>query len=132
MFELGKNEIKFLYNSNKMSDKEAYGYVLTLHRHVINELDLAHNDLTPTQVKELATKLNKRIIDLFDKDSDYFKNNIQGKDIEETDLLTVLIREKSAMKTPIFISEEIAEVVEFPRDTIKMDMVFKKHREQKN
>jgi arsenate reductase-like glutaredoxin family protein len=132
MFELGKNEIKFLYNSNKMSDKEAYAYILTLHRHVINELDLAHNDLTPTQILELATRLNRRIIDLFDKDSDYFKENIKGKDIEETDLLTVLIREKSAIKTPIFISEEIAEVVEFPRDTIKMDMVFKKHREQNN
>jgi arsenate reductase-like glutaredoxin family protein len=126
MFELGKNEIKFLYNSNKMSDKEAYAYVLTLHRHVINELDLSCNDLTPTQVSELATKMNKRIIDLFDKDSDYFKENIQGKDIVESDLLTVLIREKSALKTPIFISEDIAEVLEHPRDTIKMDMVFNK------
>ncbi len=124
MFELEKNEIKFLYNGNKMEDKEAYAYILTLHKHVINELDVSKNDMTPTQLSELAKKLNKRIIDLFDKDSDYFKENIQGKNIVESDLLTLLIKEKSALKTPIIISEEKAEVLAYPRDTIKMDMVF--------
>jgi len=124
MFKLGKNEIKFLYNSKKLEDKEAYAYALTLHKHVINELDISKNDMTPTQVSELANKLNKRIIDLFDKDSEYFKDQIQGKSIVESDLLTLLIKEKSALKTPILISEEKAEVLEYPRDTIKMDMVF--------
>jgi arsenate reductase-like glutaredoxin family protein len=126
MFELGKKELKFLYNSSKSEDKEAYAYVLTLHNHVINELDVLKNDMTPTQFLELAQKLNKRIIDLFDKDCDYFKDNIQGKEIDETDLLTLLIKEKSALKTPILISEERAEVLEYPRDIIKMDMVFDK------
>ncbi|WP_114752545.1 arsenate reductase family protein [Pleomorphovibrio marinus] len=124
MFELEKNEVKFLYNGNKMEDKEAYAYVLTLHNHVINELDVSKNDMTPTQLSELAKKLNKRIIDLFDKDSGYFKENIQGNNIVESDLLTLLIKEKSALKTPIIITEEKAEVLAYPRDTIKMDMVF--------
>jgi len=124
MFELEKNEIKFLYNGKKLEDREAYAYVLTLHRHVINELDVSKNDMTPTQVLELAKKLNKRIIDLFDKKSDYFKENIQGKEIDETDLLIVLIKEKSALKTPILISANGAKVLEYPRDTIKVDMVF--------
>ncbi|SHM93727.1 Arsenate reductase, glutaredoxin family [Cyclobacterium lianum] len=124
MFELGKNEIKFLYNSNKLEDKEAYAYALTLHKHVINELDISKNDMTPTQILELANRLSKRVIDLFDKDSEVFKNNVHGKDIEESDLLTLLIKEKSAMKTPILISDERAGILEYPRDTIKMDMVF--------
>ncbi|MBD3627786.1 hypothetical protein [Cyclobacterium sp.] len=124
MFELGKNEIKFLYNSNKLEDREAYAYVLTLHKHVINELDISKNDMTPTQVLELAKKLNKNIIDLFDKGSQYFKENIQGKEIEETDLLTLLVKEKSALKTPILVSKEKSLVLEYPRDTIKIDMVF--------
>ncbi len=126
MFELGKNEIKFLYNSNKMEDKEAYAYALTLHKHTINELDVSKNDMTPTQFSELAKKLDTRIIDLFDKDSDYFKKNIQGKDIVESDLLTLLVKEKSALKTPILITEEMATVLAYPRDTISMDMVFQK------
>ncbi|MEX2569168.1 MAG: hypothetical protein WD431_24705 [Cyclobacteriaceae bacterium] len=128
MFELGKNEIKFLYNGNKLEDKEAYAYALTLHKHVINELDVSKNDMTPTQVSELAKKLDKRIIDLFDKKSEYFRDNIQGKSIEESDLLTLLIKEKSALRTPILISEDKAVVLEYPRDTIKMDMVFNEIR----
>nr|MBI1232050.1 hypothetical protein [Cytophagales bacterium] len=126
MFKLGKNEIKFLYNSNKSDDREAYAYVLTLHKHVINELDVSKNDMTPTQILELAGRLQVRVIDLFDKDSDYFKENIQGKDIDESDLLNLLIREKSALKTPILISEAGAEILYYPRDTIKMDMAFDK------
>lgn len=124
MFELGKNEIKFLYNGDKLEDREAYAYVLTLHKHVINELDVSKNDMTPTQILELAKKLNRNIIDLFDEKSDYFKANIQGKEIDETDLLTLLIKEKSALKTPLLISANGAKVVEYPRDTIKIDMVF--------
>jgi arsenate reductase-like glutaredoxin family protein len=124
MFQLGKNEIKFLYNSKKSGDKEAYAYALTLHKHVINELDVSKNDITPTQFSELADKLNIRIIDLFDKDSDYFKENIKGKDIVESDLLTLLAKEKHLLKTPILISKDMVKVLEYPRDTIQMDMDF--------
>jgi arsenate reductase-like glutaredoxin family protein len=124
MFELRKNEIKFLYNGNKMEDKEAYGYALTLHKHKINELDISKNDMTPTQFSELASRLDKRIIDLFDKGSEYFKEKIQDKDIVESDLLSILVREKSALKTPILIAHDFAKVIEYPRDTIKMDMDF--------
>ncbi len=124
MFELEKNEVKFLYNGNNQGDKEAYAYMLTLHKHKINELDVSKNDMTPTQFSELANKMKVRIIDLFDKKSDYFKQNIEGKDIEERDLLDVLVKEKSALKTPIFISNEMIKVIEYPRDIISMDMTF--------
>lgn len=124
MFELGKNEIKFLYNSTKLEDREAYAYVLTLHKHIVNELDVSKNEMTPTQFSELAKRLDLRIIDLFDKKSEYFKDNIEGKDIKETDLLTILVKERSALRTPILITEDGAKVIEYPRDTIKMDMDF--------
>lgn len=125
MFELEKNEIKFLYNGNNQKDKEAYAYVLTLHKHKINELDVSKNDLTPTQLVELAAKMKMRIIDLFDKKSDYFKENIEGNEIEEEDLLDILIKEKSALKTPIIISKGIIKIIDYPRDTINLDMTFK-------
>lgn len=124
MLELDKNEVKFLYNSNNQSDKEAFAYALTLHKHKINELDISKNDLTPTQFSELAYKMKVRIIDLFDKKSEYFKQNIEGKDIEERDLLNILVKEKSALKTPIFISKEVIKVIEYPREIISKDMTF--------
>jgi arsenate reductase-like glutaredoxin family protein len=125
MFDLEKNEIKFLYNSNSLQDKEAYGYVLTLHNHKINELDISKNDITPTQFSELAKKMNVRIIDLFDQKSEYFKKNIEGKGIKDEELLAILAKEKSALKTPIFVSEKMVKVIEYPRNIISMDMTFK-------
>lgn len=132
MFELGRNEIKFLYNSKKLEDREAYAYVLTLHQHKINELDIFKNDMTPTQFSELASRMGIRIIDLFDRNSDFFKNSIEGNDIEETDLLTILVKEKSALKTPIMISEEVIKVIEYPRETISLDMVFNEIKKVKD
>lgn len=79
MFELGKNEIKFLYNGDKLEDREAFAYVLTLHKHVINELDVSKNEMTPTQLLELAKKLNKSIIDLFDKKSDFLRQTFKER-----------------------------------------------------
>ncbi|KEO72544.1 thioredoxin domain-containing protein [Anditalea andensis] len=127
MFKLADNEIKFLYNSEKIGDRESYAYISAAHEHVINELDIAKNDLTPTQISELAQKLDVRIIDLFDKKSEYFKNNIEGNDLEEQDLLTILIREKSALKTPIAITKEGAKVLDSSSETINIDMIFTKN-----
>lgn len=126
MFELADNEIKFLYNSNKIGDRESYAYISAAHEHVINELDISKNDLTPTQISELAKKLNVRIIDLFDKNSEYFKENIEGNDLEEQDLLTILIREKSALITPIAITKEGAKIIDSSSETINIDMIFTK------
>jgi len=126
MFELADNEIKFLYNSDKLGDREAYAYISAAHEHVINELDVSKNDLTPTQISELAQKLDMRIIDLFDKNSDYFKDKIEGNDLEEQDLLTILIREKSALITPIAITKEGAKIIDSSAETINIDMIFTK------
>ena len=126
MFELADNEIKFLYNSEKIGDRETYAYISAAHEHVINELDVSKNDLTPTQISELANKLGVRIIDLFDKNSDYFKDNIEGKDLEETDLLNILIREKSALVTPIAITKEGAKIIDSSSEAINIDMIFTK------
>jgi len=126
MFELAENEIKFLYNSNKMSDRETYAYISAAHEHVINELDVYKNDLTPTQITELAQKLNIRIIDLFDRNSEYFRENIEGKDLQEEDLLTILVREKSALVTPIAITREGAKIIDSSSETINIDMIFKR------
>ena len=126
MFELADNEIKFLYNSDKLGDREAYAYISAAHEHVINELDVYKNDLTPTQISELSQKLNVRIIDLFDKSSEYFKENIEGNDLQEEDLLNILVREKSALITPIAITKEGAKIIDSSSETINIDMIFKK------
>ncbi|MEX2593264.1 MAG: hypothetical protein WD426_10845 [Anditalea sp.] len=119
-----KNEIKFLYNSQKKDDREAYGYISSLDKHKINELDITKTSLTPTQLSELAIKLGVPIIRLFDEKSSYYRDNIEGKDLEEADLLTVLKEEMHTLKTPIMISAEKAVFLESKYDTNTIDMTI--------
>ncbi|WP_143960672.1 arsenate reductase family protein [Litoribacter populi] len=125
MFEVEGNEIKFLYNSNKLGDRETLAYVKSLHQHVINELDIYQNELSPTQISELANKLDVRIIDLLDHNSEYFRENIEGNDVEESDLLTIIQKERECLKTPILISKHVSKVLDSSAETISLDMVFK-------
>jgi|SRR5690606_24514117 len=124
MFDMTKNEIKFLYNSNKKDDREAYGYAKSLNKHKINELDIARTKLTPTQISELALKLNVPIIELFDEKSSYYRDNIAGKDLEDDDLLTVLKAEADCFKTPIMVSEKKAVFLESKYDTNNIDIAI--------
>ena len=124
MFDMTKNEIKFLYNSNKKDDREAYGYAKSLNKHKINELDVARTKLTQTQISELALKLNVPIRELFDEKSSYYRDNIAGKDLEDDDLLTVLKAEADCLKTPIMISEKKAIFLESKYDTNNIDMAI--------
>jgi arsenate reductase-like glutaredoxin family protein len=124
MFEVENNEVKFIYNSDKISDRETYAYLKSLHQHVINEIDIAHNDLTSTQLSELANKLNVRIIDLFDRSSQGFKNNLEGKDVQEEDLLMILQKDRDAFKTPIIITSGVSKHLPSSAETISWDMIF--------
>jgi arsenate reductase-like glutaredoxin family protein len=124
MFDMTKNEIKFLYNSGKKDDREAYGYALSLNKHKINELDVARTQLTSTQLSELAQKLNIPIIELFDEKSSYYRDNVSGKDIDENGLLTILKAEVVCLKTPIMIYENKAVFLESKYDTNTIDMAI--------
>ena len=124
MFDMKKNEIKFVYNSGKKDDREAYGYALYLNKHKINEIDVARTQLTSTQISELAQKLNVPIIELFDEKSSYYRDKVAGKDISETDLLTVLRAEVDCLKTPIMVYENRAVFLESKYDTNNIDIAI--------
>lgn len=124
MFDMKKNEIKFVYNSGKKDDREAYGYALSLNKHKINELDVARTQLTSTQISELAQKLNVPIIELFDEKSSYYRDNVKGKDMDDYDLMTILKKEVDCMKTPILVSADKAFFLDSKYDTNNIDMAI--------
>jgi len=124
MFDMKDNEIKFIYNSGKKDDREAYGYALSLNKHKINELDIARTPLTSTQLSELAQKLNIPVIELFDEKSSYYRDNIAGRDMDEYGLLTVLKAEVDCLKTPIMVYENKAVFLESKYGTNNIDMAI--------
>ncbi|HLT08463.1 MAG TPA: hypothetical protein VK014_13110 [Cyclobacteriaceae bacterium] len=124
MFDMKQNEIKFVYNSGKKDDREAYGYAQSLNKHKINELDVARTPLTSTQISELAQKLNVPIIELFDEKSSYYRDNVAGKDMDDNDLLTILKSEVDCLKTPIMVYENKAVFLESKYDTNNIDIAI--------
>jgi arsenate reductase-like glutaredoxin family protein len=118
-----KIELKFIYNSGKKSDRDAYALIKSLDKHIINELDIVHNKMTPTQLASLAESLGVSIDGLFDTNVDIYNKKLRS--ISDDDKLTILNAEMSFLKTPIVISQTgEALVLSSPFDINPIDMVI--------
>lgn len=124
MFDMQKNEIKFLYNSSNKDEREAYAYAISLKKHKINELDISKTKLTRIQLAQLATKLKVSVIELFDSKSSYYRDEIKGKEWEDNDLLLILTEEIDALKTPIMVYADKAVFLGSKYDTNKIDLAI--------
>lgn len=119
-----KEEIKFIYNSKKLTDRRALGYVTALDKHVINEFDVAKNRLTETQLAQLANRLNEPIEKLIDTSHERYGSEIEGKELSEQDILTVITNDYSMLNTPIIQIGEQAYVMTSSYDTNRVDMAI--------
>ncbi len=118
-----KEELKFIYNSGKKTDRDAYALIKSLDKHIINELDILHNKMTPTQLATLAESLHVSIDGLFDTSADIYNKEIRS--VSDDDKLTILHAEMSFLKTPIVITQAgDAVVLESPFDLNPIDMVI--------
>jgi arsenate reductase-like glutaredoxin family protein len=117
-------EIKFIYNSSQIKEREAYGYAKSLDQHYINAIDLDKEFLTERQWAELAKKLNVQVKDLIDQNNDYYQDVLQDKDFDEHDLLRLMKDHPQIIKTPIIDSAKFARFIKSPYDFNEMDMAF--------
>lgn len=118
-----KEELKFIYNSGKKTDRDAYALIKSLDKHIINELDIVHNKMTPTQLATLAESIHVSIDRLFDTSADIYNKEIRS--VSDDDKLTILHAEMSFLKTPIVITQAgDAVVLESPFDLNPIDMVI--------
>lgn len=118
-----KEELKFIYNSRKKTDRDAYALIKSLDKHIINELDILHNKLTPTQLATLADSLGVSIDGLFDTTADIYNEKIRS--ISDDDKLTIIHAEMSFLRTPIVVSQTGEAVILLsPFDINPIDMVI--------
>ena len=99
-----KRELKFIYNSQKKRDREGYGLITALEKHIINELDISRNKMTETQLAELADVLKVPIPELVDSGADHYTDKI--KSLSDQDTLTMIHEDMTLLKTPIVIRED--------------------------
>ena len=117
-----KKELKFIYNSEKRSDRKALGYASSLTKHVINEFDIAKENLTSTQILNMASAADCSVMDLLDKDHDKFKTDLKDADYDDANLATMITNDASLLNTPIIITGDKAYVIRSSYDFNKIDM----------
>ncbi|WP_375580405.1 hypothetical protein ABWH96_05045 [Marivirga tractuosa] len=117
-------EIKFIYNSTQIKEREAYGYAKSLDQHYINAIDLDKEVITERQWAELAQKLKVAVKDLIDENNDYYQDELEGKDFDDNDLLQMIKDHPQIIKTPIIDSAKYARFIKSPYDFNEMDMAF--------
>jgi arsenate reductase-like glutaredoxin family protein len=107
MIENQPGELTLIYHSEKTDDKKARGYVESLPTLAIKTLDLARESITETQLAQLADKLEVDIPDLIDPTFDDRKNTAQNKEglkeIDRTEILTLIKHNPKLLITPILI-----------------------------
>lgn len=123
-------EIKFIFDSKHINEREALAYAKSLDQHIINPIDLDKEVMTERQWAEIAGKLKVPIKELIDVNNDYYKDELEGKDFDDQDLLQLITSHPQIIKTPIIHATDYAKFVKSPYDFNEMDMAFaeiKKH-----
>ncbi len=113
-----KDTVTIIYKGNKRSEEEALGYARPLKEHSF-ELDLTKDNLTSTQLMEIANKLGVGIGDMVDRESDLYREKFNGMDFDDNNWLTLLTQNPELLRTPIVFNGEQGMIVESGRDVIK-------------
>jgi arsenate reductase-like glutaredoxin family protein len=103
MIENQPNEITLIFHSDKEEDKKTRAYVETIDGFVVKTLDLKREGLTPTQLAEIADKLDGTIDDLIDAGYADQVNISSVKDLRDQDALKLLSQNPILIATPILI-----------------------------
>ena len=107
MIENEAGELTLIYHSEKTDDKKARGYVASLPTLAVKTLDLAKEQITETQLAQIADKMQKPIEELIDVSYDERANTTSNKEglkqMDKTQLLTMIKQNPKLLATPILI-----------------------------
>lgn len=112
MFDNQPHELILIYHSEKPEDKKARGYVESLPTLVIKTIDLAVVSMTEAQLSLLADKIEIPIEELvdptYDERPDTVNNHKELKQMDRTQILTMIKHNLKLLSTPILINGDRA------------------------
>ena len=107
MIENEPRELTLIYHSGKTDDKKARAYVESLPTLAIKTLDFAKEKITETQLARIADKMQMTIEELvdvtYDDRSAAARENESIKQMDRTELLTLIRHNTKLLGTPILI-----------------------------
>jgi arsenate reductase-like glutaredoxin family protein len=126
MIQVKPNELLLIYNSNKMQDREAFGYFSSLTNLRIKDLDVQNDPLTMQQLAGIAMQMNKNPQALINPRAIHVgKSKKRGAFSDDEDILKYLKNNPDALRTPIIITSDQAYFVDSPFDFVKENMAVK-------
>lgn len=119
-----KKEIILIYNSEKKQDRTAMAYAASVGGYQLNEKDLSKNTLTSTQIVEIANDLGLQVLDLVDKQSDYYINEVKSTDLSNEEVLKLMTLHPEMIKTPIAMMNDEIFLVKSSYDFVNIGLGF--------
>tara|TARA_R110001599_G_scaffold130882_1_gene306341 strand:+ start:2719 stop:3147 length:429 start_codon:yes stop_codon:yes gene_type:complete len=96
-----ENEILLIYNGRKAQDAKVLGYASSIQKYTVNERNIDKNPLTETQLSQVANSMGLQILDLIDKTSDTYLNEIKDQRFSNEEMMKIVKRHPDILKTPI-------------------------------
>ncbi len=118
--EFNPREITLIYNFDKQGDREAIAYANQISDNV-REMDISKTPMTESQLAELLTKLGVGVEKIIDVKSDIYRDDYEGKEIEESEWLGILKHNPDLMKTPIGILGDKSIICDLPSHILSLD-----------
>ncbi len=109
--QLNDKEYLFVFDSTKLQDREAAGYVRAL-SHKINERDVSKDMFTETQLVAVKNMLGIDLIELIDSDTN-------EKNLNQDEILKVLKNNPNLLRTPFILSRSKCFLIDSPLNLIK-------------
>jgi len=106
IMEKHKNEILFIYNGNKQSDKEALGYAESIKGKKVNQVDLTKEKLTERQIADIAVDMNVELNSLLDKNDSLYLSKVKDGNFSDDELLKLMKNNVGLIRTPIAYIEK--------------------------
>lgn len=128
MIQNEERELTFIYHSGKSDDKSARVYAESLPGYAIKTLDLNKDNITETQLVEIADKMNVDLSDMLDVS--YSDEGEEGRRrlqfLDKESLLKILVRNHKLIRTPVLIIGKKAFLFDSSSELIKRNMNMKK------
>ena len=112
-------QITLFYNSNSTRAKKTLAYARAEGLPIL-EIDITKNQLTGTQIAELAERLGLPIKDLVNQDHPSYKSHFIPHEFSSEDWIKMIRNHPDIMKQPIALRGDITILVETPTDIIKI------------
>ncbi|MBC3846286.1 hypothetical protein H8K90_07840 [Winogradskyella echinorum] len=114
VFSDDDRQITCVYNSKSNKDKQTLAYLTASEKRLLS-LDISKEEITGTQWAELAVRLDKKLCNLIDKEQ------IDGDitNFSDSDCITILRENPSALKGAIVFTEHIAKLILNPSKVLE-------------